>query len=70
MLDCGAVRLYATEALSLAESLQRDDLVADAMSWTAGVLNAEGDAPGAAEMDRQAPWLGSVVRKPSGSRAR
>ena len=40
MLDCAAVRLYATEALSLAESLQRDDLVADAMSWTAGVLNA------------------------------
>ena len=54
MLDCGAVRLYATEALSLAESLRRDDLVADAMSWAAGVLNAEGDAPGAVEMDRQA----------------
>ena len=53
-MDCSAVRLYATEALNLAESLQRDDLVADAMSWTAGVLNAEGDAPGAAEMDRQA----------------
>ena len=47
-------RLYATEALSLAELLRRDDLVADAMSWTAGVLNAEGDAAGAAEMERQA----------------
>jgi tetratricopeptide (TPR) repeat protein len=54
MLDCGAVRLYATEALSLAESLGRDDLVADAMSWIAGVLNAEGDVAGAVEMDRRA----------------
>ena len=54
LLDCQAVRLYATEALSLAESLGRDNLVADAMSWLAGVLNAEGDAPAAAEMDRQA----------------
>ena len=54
LLDCPAVRLYATEALSLAESLGRDDLVADAMSWIAGVLNAEGDVPGAAEMDRRA----------------
>jgi tetratricopeptide (TPR) repeat protein/predicted Ser/Thr protein kinase len=54
MLDSPAVRRYATEALALAESLGRDNLVADAMSWLAGVLNAEGDAPAAAEMDRQA----------------
>ena len=54
LLDSPAVRRYATEALALAESLGQDNLVADAMSWLAGVLNAEGDAPAAAEMDRQA----------------
>jgi tetratricopeptide (TPR) repeat protein len=54
MLDVPAVRRYANEALPLAETLGRDDFVADAMSWLAGVLNAEGDVPGAVAMDRQA----------------
>ena len=54
LLDVPAVRRYASEALPLSESLGRDDLVADAMSWIAGALNAEGDVPGAVAMDRQA----------------
>jgi tetratricopeptide (TPR) repeat protein/predicted Ser/Thr protein kinase len=54
LLDVPAVRGYADEALALAESIARDDLVADAMSWLAGVLNAEGDVPSAVEMDRRA----------------
>jgi tetratricopeptide (TPR) repeat protein/predicted Ser/Thr protein kinase len=54
MLDTPAVRRYAAEELTIAESLGRDNLVADAMSWVAGVLNADGDVVGAAEMDRKA----------------
>ncbi|HEX2340334.1 MAG TPA: protein kinase [Vicinamibacterales bacterium] len=54
MLDTPAVRRYAGEELTIAESLGHDDLVADAMSWVAGVMNADGDVVGAAEMDRQA----------------
>ena len=54
LLDVPAVRRYASEALPLSEALGRDDFVADAMSWLAGALNAEGDVPGAVAMDRQA----------------
>ena len=54
MLDVPAVQRYANEALPLAESLGRDDFAADAMSWLAGVLNAEGDVQGAVDMDRRA----------------
>jgi tetratricopeptide (TPR) repeat protein/predicted Ser/Thr protein kinase len=54
MLDTPAVRRFGGEELAIAESLGRDDLVADAMSWVAGVLNADGDVVGAAEMDRRA----------------
>lgn len=53
-LDTRAVRRYANEALPLAESLGRDDFAADAMSWLAGVLNAEGDVPGAVDLNRLA----------------
>ena len=54
MLDVEAVRRYAGEQLTMAEVLGRDDLVADAMSWIGGVLNADGDVVGAAEIDRKA----------------
>ena len=54
MMDVPAVQRYANEALPLAESLGRDDFAADAMSWLAGVLNAEGDVQGAVDMDRRA----------------
>ena len=54
MLDVEAVRRYAGEQLTSAEALGRDDLVADAMSWIGGVLNANGDVVGAADMDRKA----------------
>jgi tetratricopeptide (TPR) repeat protein len=54
MLDVPAVRRYAEEALPLAESLKREDLAADAMSWVAGVLNADGNVLDAAEMDERA----------------
>jgi tetratricopeptide (TPR) repeat protein len=54
LLDTPAVRRYASEALTLSESLGRDDLAADAMSWLGGALNAEGDVPDAVAMDRQA----------------
>ena len=53
-LDVAAVRRYSDEALTLAESLGRDDLVAETMAWFAGVMNAEGDVPAAVEMDRRA----------------
>jgi tetratricopeptide (TPR) repeat protein/predicted Ser/Thr protein kinase len=54
MLDVPAVRRFAREQMSISETLGRDDLVADAMSWIAGVANADGDVVGAAEMDRRA----------------
>jgi tetratricopeptide (TPR) repeat protein len=54
MLDTPAVRRYAGEELTIGESLGRDDVVADAMSWIAGVMNADGDVAGAAEVDRRA----------------
>jgi tetratricopeptide (TPR) repeat protein/predicted Ser/Thr protein kinase len=54
MLDTEAVRRYSSEQLTIAESVGRDDLVADAMSWVSGVMNADGDVVGAAELDRQA----------------
>jgi tetratricopeptide (TPR) repeat protein len=54
MLDTPAVRRYAGEELTIGESLGRDDLAADAMSWIAGVMNADGDVAGAAEVDRKA----------------
>jgi tetratricopeptide (TPR) repeat protein/predicted Ser/Thr protein kinase len=54
LLDTPAVRRNASEALTLSESLGRDDLAADAMSWLGGALNAEGDVFGAVAMDRQA----------------
>jgi tetratricopeptide (TPR) repeat protein/predicted Ser/Thr protein kinase len=53
LMDVPAVRRYVNEALPLAESLGREDLVADAMSWLAGALNAEGDVTAAVEMDRR-----------------
>jgi tetratricopeptide (TPR) repeat protein/predicted Ser/Thr protein kinase len=54
MLDIPPMRRYADEALHLAESLGRDDLVADALSWLSGAMNSEGDVPAAVEMDRRA----------------
>ena len=54
LLDVPAVRRYVDEALPLAESLGREDLAADAMSWLSGVLNAEGDVPNAVALDRRA----------------
>jgi tetratricopeptide (TPR) repeat protein len=54
MLDTEAVRRYAGEQLTIAELVGRDDLVADAMSWVSGVMNADGEVVGAAELDRKA----------------
>jgi tetratricopeptide (TPR) repeat protein/predicted Ser/Thr protein kinase len=54
LLDIANVRHYATEALELARRLQRDDYVADAMSWLARWEQANGNLVAAIEMDRAA----------------
>ena len=45
---------HATEALQLAEQLQRSDLAADAIAWLARCRQANGDLGAAIEMDRMA----------------
>ncbi len=53
LLDIRPVELYATEALELAERLQRPDLTASAMAWLARCLQANGDLGAAIDMDRR-----------------
>lgn len=53
LLDVHSVEQYATDALRLAEQLQRPDLAANAMAWLARCRQASGDLGGAIEMDRR-----------------
>jgi DNA-binding winged helix-turn-helix (wHTH) protein/tetratricopeptide (TPR) repeat protein len=53
LLDIRPVEQYATEALQLAERLQRSDLAANAMAWLARCRQASGDLGAAIEMDRR-----------------
>lgn len=53
LLDLRPVEQYATEALQLAERLQRSDFAANAMAWLARCRQANGDLGAAIEMDRQ-----------------
>jgi tetratricopeptide (TPR) repeat protein len=54
LLDVRPVEQHATEALQLAEQLQRSDLAADAIAWLARCRQANGDLGAAIEMDRMA----------------
>jgi len=54
LLDIRPVEQYATEALQLAERLQRSDLAANAIAWLARCRQADGDLPAAIDMDRTA----------------
>ncbi len=54
LLDTGPVEQYATEALQLAERLQRADLAANAIAWLARCRQAAGDLGAAIDMDRRA----------------
>jgi tetratricopeptide (TPR) repeat protein len=53
LLDLRPVEQYATEALTLAEQLQRADLAANAMAWIARCRQASGDLRAAIDMDRR-----------------
>ena len=53
LLDVRPVEQYATEALQLAERLQRSDLAANAMAWLARCRQANGDLGAAIEIDRR-----------------
>ena len=53
LLDVRPVEQYATEALKLAELLQRSDLAANAMAWIARCRQANGDLGVAIDMDRR-----------------
>ena len=55
LLDLRPVEQYATEALQLAERLQRADLAANAMAWLARCRQANGDLGAAIDMDRTVP---------------
>jgi len=48
------VEQYATEALQLAERLQRSDLAANAIAWLARCRQANGNLGAATDMDRRA----------------
>jgi DNA-binding winged helix-turn-helix (wHTH) protein/tetratricopeptide (TPR) repeat protein len=54
LLDVRPVEQYATEALQLAEALQRSDLAANAIAWLARCRQANGDLSAAIDMDRRA----------------
>ncbi len=54
LLDVRPVEQYATEALQLAERLQRADLAANAIAWLARCRQATGDLGAAIDMDRRA----------------
>ena len=54
LLDVRPVEQYATEALQLAERLQRSDLAANAIAWLARCRQANGDLGAAIDMDRSA----------------
>lgn len=60
LLDLRPVEQYATEALTLAEQLQRADLAASAMAWIARCRQANGDLGAAIDMDRR-----SMARAPN-----
>lgn len=53
LLDVRPVERYATQALQLAERLQRPDFAAEAMGWLARCRQASGDLGAAIEMDRR-----------------
>ena len=53
LVDVHPVEQYATEALELAERLQRSDLAANAMAWLARCRQANGDLGAAIDMDRR-----------------
>jgi DNA-binding winged helix-turn-helix (wHTH) protein/tetratricopeptide (TPR) repeat protein len=53
LLDVRPVEQYATEALQLAEGLQRPDLAANAIAWLARCRQANGDLGTAIDMDRR-----------------
>ena len=53
LLDVRPVEQYATEALRLAERVQRSDLAANAMAWIARCRQANGDLGAAIDMDRR-----------------
>jgi DNA-binding winged helix-turn-helix (wHTH) protein/tetratricopeptide (TPR) repeat protein len=53
LLDLRPVEQYATEALQLAEQLQRADLAANAMAWIARCRQANGDLGAAIDLDRR-----------------
>jgi DNA-binding winged helix-turn-helix (wHTH) protein/tetratricopeptide (TPR) repeat protein len=54
LLDVRPVEQYATEALQLAERLERADLAASAIGWLARCRQANGDLDAAIDMDRKA----------------
>ena len=54
LLDVRPVEQYATEALQLAERLQRSDLAANAIGWLARCRQADGNLAAAIDMDRKA----------------
>ncbi len=53
LLDLRPVEQYATEALQLAEQLQRADLAANALAWLARCRQANGDLGAAIDIDRR-----------------
>src|SRR5712671_2486882 len=61
LLDVRPVEQYATEALQLAERLQRADLAANAIAWLARCRQATGDLEAAIDMDRRAMSRASGV---------
>jgi DNA-binding winged helix-turn-helix (wHTH) protein/tetratricopeptide (TPR) repeat protein len=54
LLDVRPVEQYATEALQLAERVQRSDLAANALAWLARCRQTHGDLGAAIDMDRRA----------------
>lgn len=68
LMDVADVQQFAGAARRAAEQLQNDDLSADADAWKATALAAEGNVPGAIQMDRKTLASGRGLRSFAGAR--
>jgi len=70
LLDVAALRPHVTEALGLAEQVDRKDLAAEALGWLGRAAQADGNLEAAMEVDRRALAMpgvsitGSLVYSP------
>jgi tetratricopeptide (TPR) repeat protein len=63
-LDTLGLRRYASEAVTVSQEVERNDLTASALAWLAEANKAEGDVPACLELYERAIALAGGVRTP------